>query len=59
MKDSLNAIINARLQGSDELHRITTENGKFAQITVQSAAATSGSYFVEAFEVVKQSDQSC
>jgi cytosine deaminase len=40
MKDSLNAIINARLQGSDELHRITMENGRFAQITVQSAAAT-------------------
>jgi len=42
MKDSLNAIINARLQGGDELHRITMENGKFAQITVQSAAATAG-----------------
>ena len=40
MKDSLNAIINARLQGSDELHRITMENGRFAQITVQSAAAS-------------------
>jgi len=42
MKDSLNAIINARLQGSDELHRITMENDRFAQVTVQSVAATAG-----------------
>jgi cytosine deaminase len=35
MTEILSAIVNARLQGREGLHRLTIANGRFAQITVQ------------------------
>jgi cytosine deaminase len=35
MTETLSAIVNARLQGREGLHRLTIANGRFAQITVQ------------------------
>ena len=35
MTETLSAIVNARLQGREGLHRLTIANGRFAEITVQ------------------------
>ncbi|EAZ99124.1 cytosine deaminase [Marinobacter sp. ELB17] len=35
MTETLSAIVNARLQGREGLHRVTIANGRFAEITVQ------------------------